>query len=354
MSKALTLKQLFMKLTKGEISPLYFIMGPEIFLVQESLKIIQSHVLSTSAYDFNYEVFRVGVVRAETIRTAVETLPVLSKKRMVVCEFAQSFTESDWRIIEPLLKTPIKTCVVVFISSSEDKRKKIIKKLLSSCALISAQTPKESEWSVWIQWMGQKHGLSFSPQAIELLKQQSGHHLMNLKNEIGKIKNFLGDKKQISAEDVLSIVPRTRPENIFALSKAIGQQNLSSALICLKNLLEDNQNELGALALITRHIRILIRVKEGVNKKWNVKTIIQKTGLPFFIVNDYIKESHLWTQKKLLFVLSELLNTDQALKVFPISSAILLENFIIKTCSINKKRGFLFDNLQKNTEYLLK
>ena len=331
---SLTLQNLENKLSKNQVSPLYFIMGPEVFLIKESLRKIKSHVLSPESLDFNYEVFCAGEVEIEKVCGAVETLPVFSTKRVIVCEEIHRLKESDWKVLQSIVSEPVETCVLVFVSSNPDKRKKVIKELLSSCEVILAQTPKEVEWSVWLKWMGEREGLSFSDSAVTLIKEYACYDLMHLETEVKKLKNFLGSKKNISAEDILNVVPRIRPENIFDLSKAIGQKNLSSALLCLARLLEDNHNEVGVLSLISRHIRILTRIKEGVKKGHTEQTLCNKTGVPRFFIREYIQESGLWTDQKLLSTIEILKATDKALKSSPVSSHIWLENFIVKTCSV--------------------
>ena len=331
---ALTLKNLEKQLSQKQVPRLYFIMGPELFFIKNSLNMIKTRSLSKESYDFNYEVFRAGEMSIEKLQETVESLPVFSDKRIIVCEEAHRFKETDWKYIEPLLKDKADHCIVVFVSEIPDKRKKIIKLLSQHCEIISAQKAKESELPTWIQWMAKQQDLNLSNSAMQLLKEHAGHDLMSLENEIKKIKNFSENKTEISAEDVLKIVPRTRPENIFALSRAIGNKNLSSALSCLARLLEDNQSAIGALALIIRHIRILARVKEGVKRGYTLQTISAKTGVPHFFITDYKAEANNWTEKKIISTLETLQATDKALKSSPLSSHIWLENFIIKTCSI--------------------
>ena len=333
-SGGISLGELEKKLSKNQVSPLYFIAGPELFLIKESLFRIRTHILSAESLDFNYEVFRLGEVETEKVREAVETLPVFSKRRIIVCEEAQNLKEKDWKILKPVVSAPVKTCVLIFVSPGVDRRKKIIKSLISVCEMVSASPPKSADWPVWLKWMGDKEGVSFSDSAAGLIREYACYDLAHLETEVKKLKNFLGDSKtRISKEDVLKIVPRVRPENIFALSKAIGQKNLSSALVCLARLLEDNQNEVGALALISRHVRILARVKEGMKKGYTEQTLCDKTGVHRFFIRDYMRESGSWTEKKIISTIEILKDTDKALKSSSLPSHIWLENFIIKTCS---------------------
>ena len=326
----LTLRNLDTHLKKP--SSLYFIMGSEIFLIQESLKKIQSQVLSTEFLDFNFQTF--APENTSKIREAVETLPVFSDKRMVVVESAHHLKESHWKALQPILNPPVETCVLVFVSSEPDKRKKIIKELCSVCEVISAEPPRQKDWPSWVEWMGKKEGVAFSNSAVQLMQEYTCSDLKNLHTEVKKLRSLVGEGATISAEDVLKTVPRVRQEDIFALSKAIGRKNLPSALLCLVRLLEDNQSEVGILALISRHIRILARIKEGLKKGHSEQTLCRKTGVPYFFMADYIQSANLWPEKKIFSVMEMLKSVDKALKSSPLSSHIWLENFIIKTCSL--------------------
>ena len=332
MSSALS--RLENKPSKNPSSPAYFINGPEAFLIKEHLKQIKAQILSPATLDFNYEVFCCGEDRAENIRSAVETLPVFSKKRIIVCETAHRLKESDWKLLKPLVQKPVESAVLVFVSEMADKRKKVIKELIKFCEEIPAQPPKLAEWPTWIQWMGRREGVSFSSSAIQLMKEYACSDLLNLETETKKLKNFLGAKaKQVAEQDVLNVVARIQPENIFALSKAIGKKNVSSALISLSRLLEDNQNEVGVLALISRHIRVLARIKEGLKKGYAESTLCKKTGLSHYVIYDYIQSANIWTEKKILSSLALLKDTDKALKSSSLPSYVFLENFIIKACA---------------------
>ncbi len=332
---SLTLKQLDQQLSSGKVDSLYFIMGPELFLVKEALRLLRSCVFTeVEDREFNDETLTGGITSASKLRVAVETAPVFCNKRLVVYEKAHLLTESDGKIIEPIITKPVTTCVLVFVCSEGDKRKKMIKRLMSACTVISAQTPKESQWRTWIEWMGKKNNLALSPLVVDLLQQQVACNLMSLQSEIQKIKSFVGDKKQVSVEDVLNVISRVRPENIFALSRAIGKRKVHSALLCWSKLLEDNQNEIGALALIVRHIRILARIKAGQKKACSRQELCGLAGVPSFTIQDYMKEADLWTEQSIMSTLQVLSDTDRALKSFSIPPAILLENCIIKACHL--------------------
>jgi DNA polymerase-3 subunit delta len=55
-------------------------------------------------------------------------------------------------------------------------------------------------------------------------------------------------------------------------------------------------------------------------------------GVPGFFMRQYVDQSRHWRKEKLEETYSNLLETDRALKSSPVSSAIWLENFILKSC----------------------
>lgn len=329
---SLTIQNLEKQLSQNRVSPFYFIMGPERFLIKQAIGKIKNHLLSKELLDFNYEIFFANKMNINRLRESLQTLPVLSKKRIIICEQSHLLKADQLSALVSILKNPIDTSVLIFVSETPDKRKKTIKELMSVSTIISADTPKEAQWVEWLKWMGKKEGLVFSSESILLIREYACYSLINLETEVKKLKNFVGSKTHVSEQDVLDIVPRIRPENIFALSKAIGKKNLSNALICLANLLEDNQNEIGALSLISRHIRILVRIKHGLKKGDTQSTLCYKIGIPHFFIKDYIEESHLWTEQKLISSMEILKKTDKAIKFSSVSSHIWLEHFIIQSC----------------------
>ncbi len=330
---SLTLKSLKTKLFEKPVKNLYFLMGEETYLIREALKEIKKHSLKGASEDFNYHVFRAGECEVEKLKETVQTLPVFSEKRMVLCEQAERFNEKDLKLLKTLMEEPAPACVLVFVSSAPDKRKKAIKTLMQFCETMSAGRPKDSEWSLWVDEMAKQQGIKLSGAAVSVLRQYAGYDLMSIEHELQKLSQVFDRGHVIGAEDVLKVVPRIRPENIFALSKAIATQKLSEALCCLSRLLEDNQSEIGVLSLVLRHIRILARIKEGVKKGYTERTLAQRTGLPLFFVREYILEADMWQDKKITSTLQTLYLTDKALKSSPLPSHIWLENLILKTCS---------------------
>ena len=330
----MTIKELKNRLDSDKISPVYLLTGGELFLQKTALQFIrQKIVASKDSEDFNYNVFYAGEHTPHDIAESLEMLPVLAERRLVVCRDIHLFKEKDWPVLLPAIQKPFAGSVFVLTASELDKRKKISKTLLELTDVVYCRPPKPKEMVQWVKHLVSLHKMNVSEKAVELLIRLSGPGLMGVDNELRKLKSSYSSV-EISEEDVVKAVARVRPENVFAFTEAVGRQDLSQSFHFLVYLLEDQESEVGLLSLVTRHIRILRQIKEGMNQGLRPSEISAKAGIPSFFLKDYIKQVQLWDDQKLTKVTEILHATDRALKSSPLSSHIWLENFVLKACSL--------------------
>ena len=331
-----TIKDLKNQLASGAVSPVYLLFGGESFLQKESLKMIIQTVIKSEEYkDFNYNEFDcAGSFSAVGVLEAVETLPVFANRRLVVCSSAHLLKEKDWNILLPILEKPAPSSVLVFLSAEWDRRKKFSKRLIDRSFAVENKQSAGKDLIQWVRWLGRRQGLEISYSAIQLIIRLAGPSLMSIDNELVKIKTFAGSRTLIGEEDILKVTARVRPENVFSFTQALGRQDVKKSFHYLVHLMEDQQNDIGLLSLVARHIRLLSQIKQGLREGLSSSQISSKTGIPSFFLKDYIQQISLWDDKKIYKVTEILHATDRALKSSPLSSDIWMENFILKACSL--------------------
>jgi DNA polymerase-3 subunit delta len=133
-------------------------------------------------------------------------------------------------------------------------------------------------------------------------------------------------------QDVAAAVSRSKEENVFDFTKAIGENDRVKALEHLVHLLDQGQNEIGIVSLLSRHIRILLTVKKGMEEGLHGAKLAHYAQVPPYFLESYIDQARLWAIRKLEQTLVMLCETDKALKSSPLSSHIWLENLVLKTC----------------------
>jgi DNA polymerase-3 subunit delta len=325
-------QKFYKDLEQGRLAPLYFIFGEEPYLLNQSAERFKYAVLSEGAADFNLSIFYANDADVNVVRDAVETLPMMAPRRLVILKEAQDLSDKEWATLEPLFESAVDSTVFVLIASRVDKRKKTIRMLLEKADCVEFKKPYENQIPSWINYIAQNLQVEISKDAIHLLHKLVGHHLTEIESELKKLSDFVGERR-IEVTDVAQVVSRSKEENVFDFTKAIGENDRVKALEHLVHLLDQGQSEIGIVSLLARHVRILLTVKKGMEEGLHGAKLAHYAQVPPYFLESYIDQARLWAARKLEQTLMVLCETDKALKSSPLSSHIWLENLVLKTCS---------------------
>lgn len=320
-------------LAQGQTQPLYLLFGEEVYLLNEAVNGLMRVALGEGLSDFNLNIFYGQDATAGQVRDAVETLPMMAQRRVVVLKEGQDFSDRDLEELLPVVHQPVESTTFIVVNTKVDKRKRFFKDFQKTGVVVEFRKPFEEQIPAWIKYIGQKHGLMIGEAEAQMLHQMVGSTLLSLDNEVRKLSQYLGERKKVTVEDIQKVVSHARVDSVFDLANAIGERDQVSALVCLANLLDHGQNEVGALTLITRHVRILGLIQQGIKDGLGGAKLSAKAGVPQFFLKRYVEQSRSWSPQKIENTYQALLDTDRALKSSPVSSHIWLENFIIRTCS---------------------
>lgn len=338
MTKSWDLRTLQQSFTANKVCTSYTVTGEDSYLVQEALTNIKSYFENLGVnFDFNFDCIYFSEKKAADIVDIIETLPMMSPYRLVVIKEAHLIKEKDWEMLKKSIDKGLSQTIIVFVHEAKfDKRKKIYKWISSETQVVELITPYENQVPVWIHYMAQKSDLTLDQGAALQLLHLVGVDLIEINNEILKLKSFFyGQKSSLEINDILKVVSKKRIENIFDLTAAIASGHKSLALQLLADLLDQGQNEVGIVSLISRHMRILNKVIENSGLNLSQKQLAAKVAVSPFFVSQYIEQSKKWDLQKMNCIFELLLDTDKALKSSPISSKIWLENFIIQACYLS-------------------
>ena len=330
----LDLRKLQQRLEGGKApGPLYLLMGDEAFLVQEAVGLLKQRSVDVATQDFNCDVFDSSENSPEQVKDAAEVMPMMSPRRFVVYRGVDELKDKEWEGLYPLLENPVDSTVLVFVCEALDKRKKAYKRLVEKAVVVELKRPYENQVLDWIDYLAHRQELTISREAAQLMRQFVGTNLTEINNELMKLRDYLGERTQVEAPDVLQIVSQTRVDRIFDLTNAIGCRDRGAALNSLANLLENGQSEVGVLAMISRHFRILSHLRDGQKEGLSGQRLCTKAGIPQFLLGQYLEQMRHWDDAKITKTFAVLLDTDRALKSSTVPSHVWLENFVLQTCT---------------------
>jgi len=89
----------------------------------------------------------------------------------------------------------------------------------------------------------------------------TGFDLRTFTQNLEKLVNYVGDRKEITIDDVGYVLERTKKDPIYELTNAIAERDIEKSLFFLNSLLAADLHPLQVLAAITNQVRKLLLIK---------------------------------------------------------------------------------------------
>jgi DNA polymerase-3 subunit delta len=254
-------------------SPVYLLAGEESYLVDMCLNKIEEFL---GVDDLSKEIFYVTESSSEDILNAVQTLPFLSEKRVVVVRGVNKVKPVDAERLIIYLSNVIETaCLILLYNDNYKKesiaeRKELINKCISSehCICVDCRRQYENEVKEFIKSEFARKDKTISYDAITKIVNENGTDLSNISNEIEKVSLFVGKNiKNITQKDLEKISGHTKEINTYALSLNIEAKDLKKAVFVLEKLLNEGEEPVIILSSISSAVRRMLTAKSMIEEQ---------------------------------------------------------------------------------------
>jgi len=323
-------------LERGRIVSAYLFEGEEDYLKKEALERLKKKIILPDYEDFNYERFSAESSSVGQIVESLSTLPLKGKWRMVVVEEVDKLSEKNQKIVAEYLDNPVKTTCLVAIGGKIDKRKKLYKDFLKKGTIVSFYSLYDGEVVDWVKKRVEEEKKRISPPALFCIKERVGSNRRDLDNTMEKLLLYIHPRKAIEKEDVEEVLGEGEGGGVFDLTKAIRERNLAGALSILAKLLERGEAPLRIHSLVTREMRILLKIKEKGEKisSQEACTIIfgpRSYYAPFYtkIASDYTRAVRKLDFSDLITSYQYLVETEASIKTGREDPDLAIERMIL-------------------------
>ncbi len=305
-------KQLVAAIKKGDLKPIYFLMGEEAYYIDKISDFIEDNILDEAEKGFNQMVLYGRDVTIDDIVSNAKRYPMMAERQVVIVKEAQDLS----RTIEKLAQyaenpQPSTVLVLNYKYKKLDKRKALYKAINKHGGLVfESKKLYENQVPDWIRRVLKGQGYDISPKAAQMLVEFLGTDLSKVNNELNKLKIVLPIGTQITPEHIEENIGISKDFNNFELRKAVGERNVLKAHQIAKYFADNPKDNpmVVTVALLFNFFSQLLHL-HGMHDK-NPRSVASALKVNPYFVNEYLTAARNYPMKKVSSVIGLLREFD--------------------------------------------
>lgn len=335
----MTWNDFFQSIKNGQIDRVYLFTGPEEWIKNEALETLRAQILPPGLEQLND--LSIEGATAQQIIDAAETMPMMCERRIVtIRDWAPLLPgkskneESETERLQKWLENPPESCVTIFYMRSDpDGRKKATTLLKKKAAVVQFDFLTDAELLKWASRRLKPLGKKISAGAVSTLAFMAGHDLTRLAGELDKLAAYTEDQSEISETDVRTIVSASLEYNVFELLNRLLEGNLGDAQQMCNSLLQNGQNPVGILAMLTRQLRQLTHMRLALDAGGNIQTVQDLLKLHPYAAKQVARQCKGLSAVKLKTLYETCVSFDYDIKNGKLRDFVALDAILIKIAS---------------------
>ncbi|PKM51054.1 MAG: DNA polymerase III subunit delta [Firmicutes bacterium HGW-Firmicutes-7] len=327
------MQQLKKQIKDRQIEGVYLFYGEEQYILEAYLDKAVDSVMIGSDRVMNLDVFEAQGNQLDKIIDAMDTLPFLGEKRVVVIKKLELFqaknaSKTD-KFIEALGRIP-STTVLFIVEDDVDKRTKLYKKINALGRVLEFKRMGEEDLVQYIADQLNKHNKKIEKAVAKHFIHTVGFDLATIHNELSKLVAYNKDTDIIIRQTIDEICTKSVENRIFDLVDCMGASKRHRALKLYNDLIVLKEPPTRILFMITRQFRLILQTKLLVDGGAPRQEMASRLKLPPFVLDKNIKQAKKFTLQQLKDGLRECLEAEVQMKTGKMEITLGLELLIIK------------------------
>jgi len=253
------------------------------------------------------------------------------KKKLII---VNNVTEKIKSEIELILTKNIEDVTLIFLSGILEKKSKLRNLFEKDKELICIAVYKDDH-RVLLNFANsffKSKKIDISTESINLIIERSSEDRKNLRNELKKIDNFIGDRKKIDFDDLIKLTNLSENHSINKIVDISLAKNTRETL----RVLNENIFSTDDVIIIIRSYLIkskrLLRLTTELEKIKNVDQVISASKPPIFWKDKDVvkKQLKIWDKESTIALIQNINEVELQLKKNTGSALNILQNFIIE------------------------
>ena len=305
------IRNIVSEIKKGNIKPIYFLMGEEPYYIDKISDFIEENVLDEAEKGFNQQVMYGRDVSIEDIVSSAKRYPMMAERQVIIVKEAQDLS----RNIEKLLsyaENPQPTTVLVlnYKYKKLDKRKKLHKVIAKTGFIYESKKMYENQVSDWIRRVLSGKKYQIEPKASQMLVEFLGTDLTKISNELDKLMLILPQETIIDDSHIEDNIGISKDFNNFELRKAVGEKDILKANRIINYFAENPKNNplVMTISLLNGFFTQLLSFHGLQDKSKN--SVAKSIGVNPYFVDEYFLAGRNYPMRKVAKVIAILRDAD--------------------------------------------
>jgi len=293
------INEIVSNIKKGNIQPIYFLMGDEPYYIDKISDFIEGTVLDEAEKGFNQQVMYGRDVSIEDIVSAAKRFPMMAERQVIIVKEAQDLSRNIEKLVS-YVENPQPTTVLVlnYKYKKLDKRKKLHKAVAKSGLIYESKKLYENQVSDWIRRVLSGKKYQIEPKASQMLVEFLGTDLSKISNELDKLMLILPEGTIISPEHIEENIGISKDFNNFELRKAVGEKNILKANRIINYFAENPRNNplVMTVSLLNSFFTQLL-LFHGLQDK-SKSSVAKAIGISPYFVDEYFAAARNYPMRK--------------------------------------------------------
>lgn len=315
-------------IANGQFKNLYLIYGEEDYLkLQYKNKLIAA--LVNDGDNMNFSKYEDNGINTAQIIDQAETMPFFAEHRVILIEnsgFGKKMPED----LGNYLSTIPEFTVFIFVEPTADKRGKLYKAAKAAGRDIEINMPNEAVLAKWVGAQLNAAGKQMKKDAWSQFLNMTHESMDNMSRELEKLITYVGDRNQITIDDVNAICIAKVETKIFDMLNAISAKDMVKTMDLYQDMLSAKEPPMRILTMIVRQFRQMKVVKELSGFGNNASTIAGKVGMPDFAVRRTMQLAGNFSDKEITNLLNDAADFEEQFKTGRLDEKLAVELIIMK------------------------
>ncbi len=284
---------------KGNVKPIYFLMGEEPYYIDKISDFIEDTVLDETEKGFNQQVIYGRDATIDDIVSSAKRYPMMAEKQVIIVKEAQDLSRSIEKLVA-YAENPQPTTVLVlnYKYKKLDKRKKLHKAIAKTGLVYESKKLYENQLGDWIRRVLSGKKYQIEPKAAQMLVEFLGTDLSKISNELNKLMLIFPPETIITDVHIEENIGISKDFNNFELQKAIGEKNVLKANRIINYFINNPKKNpaIMTISLLNTFFTKLLLFHGLQNKS---KDAVSKSlGVGYYFIDDYFLAGRNYPMRK--------------------------------------------------------